>query len=341
MKVLHIGSAGPIMIPFVDFINANFNAEEHIFLLSPVAGHAPPVAKNVRLLAHGWGRLLAAMRVFWAMQRSEKIVLHGLFNPALLALLALQPWTLKRCYWCIWGGDLYDFQAPKKDWKWRIRNGLKGFVIPKIGHLATYIEEDVANARMWYGARGRFFECIGYESNLYYSQSMQEYHSGIVNVLIGNSADPSNFHIDIFHKILPVVENNWRIYAPLSYGNEEYARNIEDVGGELFGEKFIAMKNFVQKKEYLNFLASVDLALFNHQRQQAMGNAIKLLGMGKEVYLRKNTPQWDFFTKKDIAIGAIEDISPGFKVNTVGNPEKIKNYFSKSNLVLQWKVIFS
>ena len=37
--------------------------------------------------------------------------------------------------------------------------------------------------------------------------------------------------------------------------------------------------------QYLEFLGKIDIAIFNHRRQQGFGNAITLLGLGKKVYL--------------------------------------------------------
>lgn len=40
--------------------------------------------------------------------------------------------------------------------------------------------------------------------------------------------------------------------------------------------------DFMDFNEYINFLSTIDIAIFNHKRQQGMGNIITLLGMGKK-----------------------------------------------------------
>ena len=97
MKILHIGSAGAIMIPFVEFVNGNFAPRDHVFMLSPEKGHTMPEGENIINL----GKLPPVLRYaprLWGMYRAEKIILHGLFDSRLIFLLMLHPWLLKKCY---------------------------------------------------------------------------------------------------------------------------------------------------------------------------------------------------------------------------------------------------
>ena len=102
-----------------------------------------------------------------AMQHAEKIILHGLFNNHLFYILALQPWALKKCHWVIWGGDLYVKRTALKSWRWRKNEFFRRFVITRLGYLLTYVPGDVALARLWYGAKGEYRECLMYSSNIY------------------------------------------------------------------------------------------------------------------------------------------------------------------------------
>ena len=141
--ILHIGSTDPIMNGFVNFLNENFEPQKHTFLLSPSPNHTLPNARNTYSLKTGWRRIFNAISITSRLQRSEKVILHGLFNPRLVLLLALQPWVLKKCYWVIWGADLYTYQLGKRDWKWHIKELFRRPVIKRMGNLVTYIEGDV------------------------------------------------------------------------------------------------------------------------------------------------------------------------------------------------------
>src|SRR5690606_3405679 len=98
-----------------------------------------------------------------------------------------------------------------------------------------------------------------------------------VNILVGNSADPSNNHLEILDKLLPYKDADIQIYTPLSYGDQDHAKLVSEYGKKLFSEKFSPVTDFMKEENYLNFLCSIDIAIFNHKRQQGMGNITTLL----------------------------------------------------------------
>jgi hypothetical protein len=58
---------------------------------------------------------------------------------------------------------------------------------------------------------------------------------------------------------------------------QQHAKLVIAQGHEWFGDKLVPMTGFMPFEQYLEFLKSFDIAIFNHQRQQAMGNTITLL----------------------------------------------------------------
>ena len=49
------------------------------------------------------------------------------------------------------------------------------------------------------------------------------------------------------------------------------------------------------KKQYYNHLKDIDIAIFNNNRQQAMGNIAALTLLGAKVYIRDDTTMWNHF----------------------------------------------
>ncbi|MDD2846513.1 MAG: TDP-N-acetylfucosamine:lipid II N-acetylfucosaminyltransferase [Rhodoferax sp.] len=339
MKILHIGSAGAIMIPFVKFVNQNFNPENHVFMLSPEKGHAMPEEKNVVDL----GKIPRVLRYFsrlWAVYRAEKVILHGLFDPRWIFLLMLQPWLLGKCYWVIWGGDLYDHQLGEKNFKWKLREFFKQRTFRKIGHFITHVRGDYELAQQWYGVKGQWHECFMYPSNLYREYPITaKPHEGI-NILLGNSASSSNNHLDALEKLRPFAGENIRIYCPLSYGDPAYGDKIAEAGRIIFGDKFIPLREFMQFEKYLQFLADIDIAIFNHNRQQGMGNVTTLLGLGKVVYMRSNITSYQAFKRLGIRVRDIDKFTIT-ENNTAEDIFKVADYFSPSRLKIQWSSIFN
>jgi hypothetical protein len=129
-----------------------------------------------------------------------------------------------------------------------------------------------------------------YPSNLYKEyQVPAKQHTGI-NILVGNSADPSNNHLDVLDKLEAHKNENIKIYVPLSYGNQVIAEEKKR-----FGDKFIPRTEMMPFQNYLEFMGLIDIAIFNHKRQQAIGNTITLLGLRKKVFIRSDVVQWQFF----------------------------------------------
>jgi len=339
MKILHIADHQKFTDPFFELIEREFEPAQH-FILSHTSVSEWPESlsiKNNSTVGFSW--FLAFTRSAY---RAEKIIIHGLWDFYVIALLFFQPWLLKKCYWMIFGGDLYDYTSDCRNWKWRLRNFFKRPVIRNIGNLVTYIEGDVELARDWHGATGRWHECIMYTSNIYREHDITIDPHRTINIQIGNSADSSNNHFEIIERLTPFCDENIVIYAPLSYGNKEYAQSVIKVGKEIFGDKFKPLTDFMPFDQYLNFLGKVDIAIFNHRRQQAMGNIITLLGMGKKVYMRSDITPWPMFKRIGVKVYEASDL----ELNPIDehfiklNRAAIRNNFSEKKLVDQLNKIF-
>jgi hypothetical protein len=206
----------------------------------------------------------------------------------------------------------------------------------------TFIEGDVELAREWYGARGRFHECLMYPSNLYGGHPLPERTAGQISIQIGNSASPSNEHHEVLALIYAYRDENIRIYAPLSYGDKHYAGEVAEEGRRLFGDKFVPIFDFMELQAYREFLGGIDIAIFNHRRQQGLGNAVTLLGLGKKVYMRPEISSWRFFNDLNIKVFDIGEfnISPIERIVANQNQLRVRDYFSRDRLSRQLNSLF-
>ena len=94
--------------------------------------------------------------------------------------------------------------------------------------------------------------------------------------------------------------------------------------------------------DYLNFLEKIDIAIFNHRYQQAMGNAITLLGLGKKLYIRTDITPWALFQSLGVEVYDVKKIDLMPMDQTIGlrNKSVIKKHFSEKNLIAQLSRIF-
>ena len=158
-----------------------------------------------------------------------------------------------------------------------------------------------------------------------------------VNVLVGNSTDPTNNHIEIFNMIEEQIEEIDKIYCPLSYGIfRDYKDSIIKEGTKRFGDKFVALTDFMTIEEYTEFLKTIDVAIFNHNRQQAMGVTLSLLSLGKIVYCKGGTTSYNSLTERGFAVFAVNLIKEAgikFNRNVDINKELLESYYSKEQLL--------
>lgn len=339
MKVLHLATPQAFTRPYFDLLEVEFDVADHFILSRAKNNEWQDGLKIESRASDGLKWVLDFLRNSY---RAKKIVLHGLWDPYLIILLFVQPWLLKKCYWMIWGGDLYSYRSSNKGLKQRVKCFLKRPVMKRMGHLVTYIKEDVELAREWFGAKGLYHECLMYTSNIYRPCPIKAVAREGLNIQVGNSSDPSNDHLGAFEKLIPYKSGDISIYAPLAYGDRAYAQTVIRSGRELFGGKFIAITELMPLDEYNKFLAGVDVAIFNHRRQQAMGNIIALIGMGKKVYLRDDQTPFRFFQRLGIRVFSISDLTlePIKDEDASRNLEIISEYFSRSTLIRQLEDIF-
>ena len=216
-------------------------------------------------------------------------------------------------------------------------------VIRKIKHFITYIKGDFEYVKKWYGAKGKYHKCFMYPSNLYKEHNFKKRINDTLNIQVGNSADPTNNHIEILEILKKDKQKNIKIYAPLNYGDQNYANNVISKGKEIFGNKFVPITKFMPINLYHEFLTDIDIAIFAHKRQQAMGNIITLLGLGKKVYMRDSISSWQFF--KDIKVKTFnyQNIQLDILDNSTkeANIKKIRSYFSEKTYITQLRAFLN
>lgn len=352
-KILHLAHLDKFIPGFIELVRQHFAGEPHTMItFGDIKKH--PYMQSPTIFNFS---TLKSVRKIWqlivAMHRNDKIILHGLFSTHLILLLCFMPWLHKKCDWVVWGGDLYYHNLAIKNVHYHIFEAFRKFLISRLGGFITYVDGDYNNAQRWYNANGILYECIMYKSNIYSGAELtqddlnqaESSDSSKVTIQVGNSADPTNNHLQVFEQLnqLDVQNRVGKIYCPLSYGNPAYAAEIKQSGEAMFGDKFYPLMNFMPLSQYNEILDEVDIAIFAHNRQQAMGNTINLLGRGKTVYMRADTSSYALLTKLGIKVFSLDVLSLTTQPYgvAIANNQRVRNYFSEDNLVKQLKKIFA
>lgn len=310
MKNLHLIPNGQFAESYIDFINTNFDSREHLFfLLGKDFNTKINLRNNIKKInKKDWISLLLLVKESYV---SEKIFLHGLFSNLIIFLLFIQPWLLRKSNWIIWGGDLYWYKNRKKTFITDLIETMRRSIIPKIREISYITKGDYELAKEWYKVQAIPKKAI-YQATFYNEISKVESvykRKNVINIQVGNSATESNNHLNIFKDLAKFKNENIRIYCPLSYGDVEYRNRVIDYGNEIFGQKFIPLIDYMEKKDYFKYLRTIDIGLFNYQRQQGMGNISLLIFFGKKVFIRKDTGLWKHYKEEfNISLYDIRDI---------------------------------
>jgi len=322
--------------PFIDFIEKHFEMNNHEFrLFGDIEKYPVKQRDNIKTVGkRKVARIKAYLQLVLAMHKAKKIILHGLFDLRVIQILWAMPWLLKKCYWAMWGGDLYVYSLGERSKAWKRGEFFRRSVIRNMGHFISYITGEYDLAKKWYGANGEHHRCFMYTSNLYKESPIElKAHDGTA-ILVGNSADPSNNHLEVFDKLKAYKEQGISIYVPLSYGDTSYAQKMIVEGKKRFGDKFIPLTEFLPFEDYLKLLAKIDIAIFNHKRQQSMGSTRTLLGLGKKVYMNQDLTSSESLRQDGIKTFSLNEFNlEKYFLERNENIKLVKNIFSEDSLV--------
>lgn len=280
-------------------------------------------------------------------QQVGKIFIHYLNSPAIDFLNRIH--FKKPVYWMFWGGDGYKHPDLKKNIylpktreilsKINPRKGFKGIwdiyksyifksklekSLKKIDFCCTQIKGDynlIMSAVPGLKMQHLFFAYQGIDviSKAPKSPVIREQR---LNLLVGNSANPTNNHIDIL-KILQLHENNIeKIICPLSYaGNDKYIKKVIEYGELKFGKKFIPLTEFLPIKEYEDLMETIDVGVFYHVRQQAFSNTVMILGKNKKILMNSRSTIFKMY--KDINTNNVYSHFEELINSDIGNNEHL------------------
>jgi len=126
------------------------------------------------------------------------------------------------------------------------------------------------------------------------------------NILIGNSSSYASNHLDVFEILKKLDLSKRQIIVPLNYGDMIYGDQIEITGKAFFGKNFIALREFLDSDEYSGIIQSCSVAIFNHIRQQALGNIIICLWLGIRVYLNEKGSLFKYLKTLELPVFSIQ-----------------------------------
>jgi len=227
------------------------------------------------------------------------VILHAAIYKTWISLLALQI-DLKRMVWVMWGMDLRDISVSSSSSD-NDRHWINKTIIPSLGAVCPLVSNDFSVLEKAIGPCPNYFEAYYSFREIKELPSVPRLRKGPVKVLLGNSANPSNNHIEAIEWIADFKHEQIKIFCPLSYGGSKaYVEKVVRAGKLLLGDKFHPIVDMMPIEKYFEFLDGIDVLIFNHHRQQGLGNLIHMLLQGKPIYIRKDSST--FVSMKEMGI---------------------------------------
>ena len=121
-----------------------------------------------------------------------------------------------------------------------------------------------------------------------------------MKILFGNSSDPNGNHLDAFRYLKNKVQGPYEVYTFLSYGDPEAKEWALECGRKLFGDAFHPITEFMDKDSFVRFMQGMDVVMMFHNRQQAEGNIMTALTLGKPVFMKPMNPQYDMLLRMGV-----------------------------------------
>lgn len=283
-KNVHIMFNDKFNKPLVDFFNKYFDAKDNLFVFYD--GYSKDLFKIPKYSNVIELKDMANMKLH---NNVKKVFLHGLFNSGTINWLYDNKDILHKCYWFIWGGDLYDIEENEKSMY--IKKNVKAY----LGSLA----KDAEYAREKYNSNAVFLS-IDIPSPLSL-EMLEDAQKGKIKkdytvIQINHSACQST--LEILDKLARFKDKPIKVKTVLSYADIVYNDEIIKKGKEIFQDKFIPQMDYLQPQDHAKYLADADILIMNQQRQQGGRNINAMLYFGCKVYLRSDVSTWHYYQEE-------------------------------------------
>lgn len=350
--IVHIAVNDKFIPGYVKFMKRQMTQYNHIFIIESNR-YIHFVDNDNVYFVDNFRDIYRNRELFGFLELSEKIIITGLFKINLYYYLMPKK-IFQKTYIHFWGGDFYCLREKKKGLFAKFDIITRKLCIKRCAGVILLLESEYKVFR----------EICGFDKVNFVAEMPEDIEdifgcldSGMqlpvditenrLHILVGNSSTEENQHIDVFRMLHKFLDEEYDLYVPLSYGNSEYREVVIQAGKELFGEHFHAILDYMPEPVYINLLNSMDIGIFNNNRQQAMGNIGILLQLGKTVYLRPDTSMYSNYLKQGVFIRDIQEIEKCNKIRMIDCDERAVNKslmeenWKGLHKIKQWEKVFS
>ncbi len=278
------------IIDAINDFNNGFNSNEHAFIINNLELYEQTKTyDNVFLFEEGFGK--SAKTVNYYGMFCDYLVLHSGLD--FYQIFRIRSRIAKKVIWRTWGHDVWQVRFRKSISKYLLSyfvNSLNNRKVKKFICIGIANTVDVVSLQKSYHSLPplKYFPYFIKGSEELFKTEFQVNIEPSVNckVLLGHSGRANDNHIAILKNLEKYVDCNMHIYIPLSYGNTEYINEVvEYINTSPLKEKITVISEFMDYKDFLHFIHSIDIAILDGVKSYALGNISALLYFHKKIYL--------------------------------------------------------
>lgn len=303
----------PKLIKMINEEDSYFNLEEHIFI-TPHKKVYDEMSKKyeIYLCGNEQENLINKYGEY-----GQWIFVHAI-NCSKLKLILTKNKYAKKVIWRTWGHDIrpleyYNYRGIKKIlfhfiWKAYIEK------VHRFHMIGVANDIDLVNVNNTFGEMDSCILGYGYDpikDNLLdkLKNNIENRKEKSLRILIGHSASKWDDYISVMKKLIQYRNYDITICLILSYaGEREYVDEVKKFAKENFGEKIEIIDCFMEYEKYINYLNSIDIAIFAQKHSTALSNISWLLHFGKTIYFREDSDFAKSFKRKKCEFCKVEEI---------------------------------
>lgn len=306
--------------PIVEMINDSdgyFYPQDHLFLtpsemVKNTLGHYPNVVfyqNNNQTMAdiiNHYGKY------------ADWMVSHGMANH----VYQIKREYLRKIVWRTWGGSRQKSKWNRRHFFYSIYGQCVNAVYylfyrysygcsPVIGIANTV---DVLDLEQWnWHKRSKLF-FLNYGSRdfdilIQQMNDLGQNHDNSIKILVGHQGSQIENHVEYVNRILNSYnDESFDIYLPLSYGDARYIAKVKKELELINDSRIHVIDSLMPIGEYLKFLASIDVAIFDGNSSMALGNIGFLIRFKKKIILNNSGVLKKAFDRDQLPYGTCDKV---------------------------------